>query len=73
MTIATKEENRVRLERLLKVLEERGVVDIKFDVVKGSNLDDVIRDKIEVLQAVVDGRHTKLHLFGDSVRVPNCG
>ena len=73
MTTATKEEQRVKLEALVEILKERGVVDIKFDFVQGACFDDLLHDTIQVLQAVVDGRRTLLtsNCCNDSVRL--CG
>lgn len=72
MTEVTREEQKTKLNALVKVLEKRGVVDIKFDFVEGSCFDDLLRDTIDVLQAIVDKRHTLAKSLGDSVRFPNC-
>jgi hypothetical protein len=64
-----------KLDDLSAQLVERGVRDVKFAF--GDDLSDkrkVFEDVIEVLQAVLDGRHTKIasNHCNDSVRVPNC-
>jgi hypothetical protein len=58
-----------KLQALEAALKERGVVDVKFFFNHTKKpLTGVVSDVVEVLEAVVEGRHCALKPLGDSVR-----
>lgn len=64
MDAATK----ARLDNLQKQLEDRGVVDVKFDADYSQGAEKVGNDMADVLEAVLDGKSHPALPIGDSVR-----
>lgn len=65
-----KPETKMKLDELTQRLKDRGVMDIKFHTERreGMTDEDVARDVIEVVEAILEGRYSPAPLFGDSVR-----
>lgn len=64
MDAATK----ARLDNPQKQLEDRGVVDVKFDADYSQGAEKVGNDMADVLEAVLDGKSHPALPIGDSVR-----